>query len=166
MATYRESRNIEATVIDFLTDQLEIAGWQNINVVKGFNEVYSMKVENFSQTGAISVRLSDTIHEKVEIGSTDTRRTVLIFLDIFATSDGQRLDIKDFLISILKQNIDYYEYTTSGSKVTSKIANGRLVFTEIKDSPIDLGVNKSLLSVQDRYRHFITLTGRLGKVEN
>ena len=102
--SYRISRNIEASLIDYLNDALEAGGW-SVNVEKTFARVYSISLPS------ICVRVSDTIHEFVEIGDTATVRSPLVFIDIFATSDGQRLDLKDFLIEKLKDTITSVSYT-------------------------------------------------------
>lgn len=166
MGTYRQSRNIEATLIDFITNKLSCVGWSGISVEKTFKRVYDIPLDQFSKTGAICIRLSSTTHEFVETGSSSTRRIPLVLVDIFATDDGLRLDLKDYLISILKNGMPYYEYNTGSGSVKDKVQNGRLRIMDLQDEPVNFGVDKSELEVHDRYRHLITLTIRTGKVES
>ena len=156
---YRISRNIEASFIDYITDQLVTDKWSGINVERTFAKVYE------ANPPIVCVRLSDTVHEKVEIGSNATYRIPLIFIDIFGSDDGNRLDLKDWLVSILKDGFDYYEYNISNKVVQSKVRNGSIRVLEIKDTLINFDTNKNDLSVQDRYRHLLTLTIDLGRVE-
>lgn len=156
---YRISRNIEASLIDYLKAQLLTDGWTNINVEKTFARVYNVEVP------IICLRLSDTTHEHAEIGSNATYRIPLIFIDIFGSSDGNRLDLKDYLVSILKNNISYYEYTIVNGQVQSKNQNGSISILEIRDVPINFDTNKSDLDVRDRYRHLLQLTIDLGRLE-
>jgi len=159
MGTYRYSRNIEASLIDYITAQLAIAGWSDINVEKGFARVYS------SEVPVICLRLSETTHTPAELGSNATYRIPLILIDIFGSSDGNRLDLKDFLVSIFKNNIAYYDYTIANGVVSVKTRNGSISVIEIRDTPINFGTNKNELAIQDRYRHLLTLTVDLGRLE-
>ncbi len=165
MSVYRISRNIESSIIEFIQSELSSAGWTNITVEKTFSRIYGIPVETFQKQAAICVRLEDTQHQQAEIGETSTNRFPLVLIDIFATSDGQRLDLKDFLVQIFKKGLPYFEYQTSGNTITSRIQNGRIRVTKIDDVPVSFGVDKSSLEVHDRYRHLLTLETSLGRVE-
>lgn len=162
---YRISRNIEASIIDYLSGQLTLAGWTNITIEKTFARIYDIPVDAFENTGAICVRVSNTTHEKAEIGADSTVRTPSILIDIFANNDGQRLDLKDFLVSILKSGMPYYEYVITSGAVSSKIQNGRIRILTLDDDIVNLGIDKSALAIYDRYRHLLALSISLGRVE-
>ena len=114
---------------------------------------------------SICVRIGTTIHERVEVGSDSTWRTPQVLIDIFSTSDGQRLDLKDFLIEKLKGGMPYYEYEITNGVVTDKTQNGRIRILEITDNPINFDSDKDQLDVHDRYRHILALNISLGSVE-
>lgn len=155
---YRISRNIEASIIDYI--RTEITGaWSNIHVEKTFARIYDIELPS------ICIRVGVTTHEKVEIGADATIRTPVVLLDIFATSDGQRLDIKDFLIEKLKSGLPYYDYTIVNGAITDKTENGRIRVLEISDDPIDFDVDKNTLDTHDSYRHLLSLSISLGRVE-
>ena len=155
---YRISRNLEASIIDYV--RTEITGaWSNIHVEKTFARIYDIELPS------VCVRVGTTTHEKVELGGDSTVRTPNILIDIFATSDGQRLDIKDFLIEKLKAGLPYYDYIISNGKTTSKTENGRIRVLNIDDTPIDFDVDKNSLDTHDRFRHLLTLSISLGRVE-
>jgi len=156
--SYRTSRNLEASIIDFLTDELA-SSWNEVNVEKTFARVYDLDLPT------LCIRVGVTSHDKVEIGGNSTLRTPQVLIDIFTTSDGQRLDLKDYLISILKAGIPYYEYVIANGQVQTKTANGRIRVLEIADTPIDFDTDKDKLDVHDRFRHLLTLTISLGQVE-
>jgi len=159
---YRISRNLEASIIQYLQTKLEEDGWNGVNVEKTFKRVYSTEVT----VPIICVRLGNTDHEFVEIGTNSTMRNPLILVDIFASSDGQRLDLKDYLISILKHGCIYYEYVINGNgEIESKIANGKIKILGIDDTIVDLNIDKDALDPKDRYRHLISLNISLDKVE-
>ena len=104
-------------------------------------------------------------HE-AEIGSDSTFRNPTVLIDIFATSDGNRLDLKDFLVDVLKTGMPYYEYTITNGQISNKTQNGRIQVISIEDTIVNLNVDKNSLDVHDRFRHLITLTISLGKVES
>lgn len=157
--TYRISRNLEASLIDYLKDELITAQWSNINVEKTFAKVYDLSLPT------VCVRCGVASHDKVEIGGNATVRTAQILVDIFSTSDGQRLDLKDFLIEKIKIGLPYYEYIIVNGQVQSKTQNGRIRVITIDDTPIDFDVDKEKLDTHDRYRHLLTLDCSLGQVE-
>ncbi len=156
---YRISRNLEASIIDYLST--EISGqWSNVHVEKSFARIYAIDLPS------ILVRVGTTVHEKVELGEDSTVRTPQMLIDIFATSDGQRLDIKDFLIDKLKAGMPYYDYTITNGAVSGKVENGRIRVLNIEDTPIDFDADKDTTDVHDRFRHLLTLSISLGRVES
>jgi hypothetical protein len=156
---------LEASFIDFLKTTLEETpySWTNLNVIKGFAHAYELP------TPTIAIRAENTVYDKVEVGSNSFTRTVQVFIDIFASDDGMRLDLKDCIIEILKDGLIYNEYTITKSGRTataSSTPNGRIRIQKIEDNPISFGIDdKTKLDVHDRYRNLLTLTVSIGKVE-
>ena len=159
MGTYNLSRGIEASIIDYITARLVAGGWTGINVEKSFRRVYDQPLP------CICVRCGVTEHEKVEIGANSTTRTPQVLIDIFAENDGQRLDLKDFLIDELKGGMTYYTYVISSGSIQSKTEDGRISVRTISDDPLNFDLDKNVLDVHDRYRHLLTFGISLGKVE-
>jgi len=170
MAQYRTSRNIEATLIEFIEAQLTAGSWTNISVEKGFARVYGLAIGGDSKKAVICVRMEDTEHPHVQIGDNSTVPERLVFVDIFASSDGQRLDLKDFLVDALRNGCVYYEFVTKttarGSSVDTRTADGRLRILKINDTSINFGTDKTKLDIHDRFRHLLVLTISRGQVEN
>ena len=159
MGQYRTSRNIEASIIDYLKPLFN-ADWGTDKVEKTFAEIRAIGLPS------ICVRVSDTTYGAVEIGNTATVRTPLVLIDIFTSSDGMRLDIKDWLIKKLKVGMPYYNYTITNGVVSNKTQDGRIRVISITDAGIDLGIDKNKLDIHDRFRHILTLSISLGKVED
>lgn len=154
---YRESRNFEISTVDFLATQIN-ANFSGVSVKRGWSELSGNALP------AVTVRSGITIHNRVGVGSFSTRREVTLLIDIFATGEGQELDLKDYIISQLKKSWDYEEYTvTNGS--SSSVTNGKITCISIEDTPIDLGTDKSQLDKLDRFRHLITIICTTSKVE-
>ena len=160
--TYRTSRNFEASIIDYIKEKLDEtgSGWSDIRVEKAFSRVYDGSLP------CICVRCGVTDHTRAEIGGTSTYRTANILIDIFGTSDGIRLDLKDWLIANIKAGIPYYNYTIVGGAVDDKDLDGRINVLNIDDVPVDFDIDKAKLDVADRYRHLITLSVSLGQMES
>lgn len=161
MGQYRTSRNLEASIIDYLEAELQ-AEWSNINVTKVWSKIVKGKIS----LPAVLIRCGTTGHNRVEAGGSSTWREPLIMIDIFATDDGQRLDIKDFIIEKMKGGCTYYNYEIENGQVKTKTANGRIRVQNIDDDPINFEVDKDNLAVHDRFRHLLTLTVATGKVES
>lgn len=155
---YRISRNLEASIIDYLEDNFD-NDWTGVSVVKTFSNAEKRDLP------VICVRCGVTTHEKIEIGDNNTLRSPQILIDIFAEDDGQRLDLKDYIITKMKNGCPYYEYVISNGQVQSKTQNGRIRVIDIDDTPINFDEDKDSLSPLDRYRHLLTLETSTGQVE-
>jgi hypothetical protein len=161
---YRQERNIEKSLMEEIRSILTANSYTKITVVKSFKQASKITLTSEEKNGIIVAKITNTRHPGAEVGSRQTIRKPLIIIDIFGTSDGQIKDIKDLLISELKDGFTYYEWTTTGG-VTSdatyesgETANGKIVVEEISDGEVNLGEDKSQLDVQDRYRWRITIS--------
>ncbi len=164
MGSYRKTRNIEASIIQFLQTNFD-ADWGNVEITKTFARVYELPVNEKEKTAGICVRVGTTDHTRVEVGGNSTKREVQVLIDIFATSDGQRLDMKDYIIEKIKSGLAYYEYVIVSGQVQSKTQSGRITVLTMEDDPLNFDVDKSTLDIHDRYRSLITLTVSIGQVE-
>lgn len=164
MSNYRPTRGIEASVIDFLTQELSNT-WKNIRVEKTFAHVYGLNLDANKHEAAVCVRVLSSKTPRLEIGDNTIWRTALVMIDVFATSDGQREDLKDFIISKVIKGIPYYQYTIKGSEILSKIQTGRLRITIEGDVPVNFNTDKSSLAVSDRFRHALSFSATMSQVE-
>jgi len=148
--SYRESRNLEKTLLDFITNELITANppWTDVVVEKAWSRITDNTIP------AILVQMIPTDRVSKELGNTITRKTYTVFVRIFAVDDGQRLDLKDWLCEVLEPGIAYYKYTITENQ-TLKTCAGRLVsqiITDRKELEEVAGLTK-----KDRYRHLIGL---------
>jgi hypothetical protein len=146
---YRISRNIEASLIDRITADLATDGWSGIRIEKSFAEVYKGTLP------CICINALEIRPEKLEIGSKTNLKYFTVNIRIFATSDGQRLDLSDWLLDKLEDDTDYYSYTITGGVVFAKILAGRIVITKFFDNRKEL-TNTENLEKEDRYRHLLS----------
>ena len=145
---YRESRNIEATLIDYISAQLIVDGWSGIDTEKVFANIYKNEPPGI----LINQLLDDPV--TLEIGSKTKIYYRIVEIRVFATSDGERLDLKDWLLEKLENDIDYYAYQTGGALAT-RVLTGKINIEEILRCEKEL-TNTENLEQADKYRHLIS----------
>jgi len=154
MAQYfTETRNCELSTLYYLETQLASA-WSGVTLVKSFNKAYAKDVS----LPVVAVALEDISTERREIGTTAINNLYTIAIDIFATSDGMRLDLVDFIINQLKDGWTYYIYShPSGSNATlDKTADGKIrVNSFVENTRVE--ISEYSQDVKDRYRHTIVI---------
>ena len=146
---YRISRNIEASIIDRITSDLSTDGWVGIRVIKSFAEAYKGTLP------CICVNVSEVRPQKLEIGSKTNLKYFTVNIKIFATSDGNRLDLSDWLSDKLEDDTVYYTYTITNGEVSSKVVTGNIVITRWFDNRKELQ-NSENLEKEDKYRHLLS----------
>lgn len=150
---FSQQRNIELSTIEHLTTQIN-ANWSNVNVVKTFTQVTEKSLP------VVCIRLLDNNSFRREVGSDTFENRYGLIIDIFAKSDGQRLDLADAIAGYLQGGWVYYNFSqTSGSPETlTKVADGRVQLVKFtRNSRLDFGDN---VSFQDRFRHIISFITR------
>jgi hypothetical protein len=145
---YRISRNIEASLIDWLTEKLEDGGWTGIRVEKSFAQVYNGTLP------CICINALEIRPEKLEIGNKRNLKYFTVNIRIFATSDGNRLDLSDFILDLLEDDVNYYSYTITNGEVAAKDLTGRIVLTKWFRNSKEL-VNTENLEKEDKFRHIL-----------
>jgi len=151
---YRLSRNVEASLIDYITTQLTTDGWVGIRTEKSFAEVYKGTLP------CICVNVLSRPDIRREIGSDALSKFVNIEIRIFTKSDGMRLDLADWMVEHLMTGINYYEYTIVSGVVDTKVLKGRLNFLEIVTNRKELRVTDNVAK-EDRYRQLISFRCRV-----
>jgi len=151
---YRNYRNIEASFIDYISGQLTSDGWTGIRTEKAFAEVYK------GTTPCICISMEDSKSTRREIGSTSYLEDILVSIRIFASNDGQRLDLASWMLSKIYPGIDYYEYTITNGVISSKVLKGRINILEITANKKELK-NTDNLDAIDRYRHILSFRCRI-----
>ena len=121
MSSFRSPRNVQKSIVEYLTTEIDSA-WSNIEVIQSFAKAYKTALP------VICVTMPTFPVERKEIGSLTVVYEYNIAIDIFAKSEGQKLDLAEFIVDKLKNGCTYYEYSqTSGDPETlTKVANGEL----------------------------------------
>jgi hypothetical protein len=153
---YRISRNIEASIIDYITAQLVVDAWTGIYVEKVFTEIYA------GHYPAILINMPERPERRREIGSDSLMNNANVEIRIFAENDGQRLDLSDWILPKLISGINYYTYIIAANgTVSSKTLAGKINILNITANRKE-NINVENLSNEDRYRHLISLSCRVG----
>ena len=152
--SYRNYRNLEATLIDYIEAQLLADGWSGIRITKAFAEIYKGTLP------AICVSMEESDALSREIGSKSYLENILVSVRIFATSDGQRLDLASWMLSKIMPGFNYYEYIITSGTVSSKTLAGAVMILENTVNRKELRNSDNLESI-DRYRHVLTFRMRI-----
>lgn len=141
-------RCVELSLIEYIKTNVA-ADWSNVTVVKSFLQAYKKALP------VICVGIVDAENTRREIGSNNLRQQFTLAVDIFATSDGMRLDLADYILNLVKEGFVYYAFSRNSSDrtVLDKDADGRMCVTAITtDSPVDAYPDSP---EHDRFRHKI-----------
>jgi len=147
---FTTARNVELSVIYYLEQQIN-ASWSGISIVKSFTQAYDKPLP------VVCIQLDNVARDRLEIGSNTLNNTYNIVIDIFAKSDGQRIDLADFVIDKLKDGCAYYIHShLSGDNTTlQRVASGRVQLVSIlEDRKLEILENTD---AKDRFRHFISV---------
>ena len=148
------TRNIELSTLFYLETELAIS-WSGVTLVKSFNKAYAKTVS----LPIVSVMLGDITTDPKEVGTTEIVNTYAVELDIFATSDGMRLDLVDTILNLLKTGWTYYTYSNGAGEAPDKVQAGRVYITEFLDNSKAI-ISEFSQEAKDRYRHTIIVDVR------
>lgn len=149
---FRIRRNTELSLLYYLETNFA-ADWSEVTVLKSFKQVYSKNVS----LPVVCVSLISNVPERREIGSSIYDGNYILSVDIFATSEGQRLDLADYLLSKVSDGWIHYDHShPSGDNSTlERSSNGRDTVTGIvTDTRID---PTETIDEKDKYRHNLTI---------
>jgi len=145
---FRRTRCIELSTFEYLKRVIE-NNWSGVTIVKSFTQAYDSAIP------VVCIRLDETITGKLEIGATTYNSSYAIIVDIFATSDAQRLDLSDFILNQIAGTWTYSNYAhNSGRTDIVATPDGKMQMVLItEDRKVEIVENPES---QDRFRHIIS----------
>ena len=156
MSNFRLYRNLENSLKDFLdtsisNDSLTGENGETINVYVG------RKNDDNWSLPCISLYLESETLERFEIGSNKRQNIQLIIIDIYANSEGERLDLAKWLVDTINDGWTYYTYAYNSSTPESptKTAGGLVNVNFNTNTRVALGQN---VDEFDAHRHRISIT--------
>lgn len=153
---FRQLRNVELSTIYYLETQV-VADWTGISVIK--------TKPNFAATDPpiIAVKAISVFPKLREIGSRLMENTYNIIVDIYATSDGQRLDLAQYLEDKIIADWTYYIHSQSSGnpRELDRVENGKIKWQNFTQHAI-LDFTDSV-DKPDRFRYILAFNVRVSK---
>ncbi len=148
-------RNLENSLKYFLDTQIAT---DNVTDING-NAVpvrVGRKADNDWTLPCISLYIESETSPRLEIGSNNRDDRYLLIVDIYATNEGERLDIARWLKEEIKNGFRYYSYSPNLSNPDSptKVAGGLVNINFLTNDRVNLGQNVDSF---DAHRHRITI---------
>ncbi len=153
MSYFRERRCLELSTLAHFTTQVASA-WSGVTLVKSFQKAYKASLP------VIAIGLENNTPRRREIGNNSSLiNDYNMIFDIFATSDGQRLDLAQYMLDIIKLGWVYNTYTQTAGVLTATVAGRAQVIKFVDDRKLNFGVD---VDKYDKFRHVIEVTVRVG----
>ena len=159
MSYFGVSRNIETSLLEYVNDALSYYS------IEG-TAVKSFKDSEILDTPFIVVQIGDGFHDKLELGDNSTIRTFPIIIDVYGKTKGNSLDLKDFMVEIIKDGFPYYLYMIAGGREVAKILDGMIFTTSaIRERNLNLNRDVSQLHDKEKFRLRLSVDCTLLKAE-
>ena len=150
MAVECAYNNIEYSLIDYIAAQLSISGYSNVTVSKNYKNVEA------GQLPTIVVGLLNSTPKRREVGSNSLTESPQVVIRIFATTDGERATLAQWLLTKLMGTVDFNTYTINNGTATHT-HNGYIHIVSILSNGKEYEFLEGL-EPEDRFRHKIAFT--------
>jgi len=155
MLSWKLYRNLENSLKDFLDTEINNDSVTDIN---GTNVpvIVGRKNDDNWTLPCISLYVESETLDRLEIGSNKRDARELIIIDIYATNEGERLDIAKWLIDTINDGFRYYTYTVNPSTPESptKTQGGWVNVNFLSNTRVNLSQNIDEL---DAHRHRVSI---------
>lgn len=153
---FGQLRNVELSTIYFLKQCFQ-TDWNNISVIKGNPNFPSDPLP------VVAINVSTVLPKLKEVGSRTMDNTYNIIIDIYATGDGQRLDLAQYVENKILLDWTYYLFSqVSGSPdQNSQVADGKVIWQQFtQHTKVDFLEDVPKF---DRFRYRIAFNVRVAK---
>ena len=148
-------RNIENSLYLFLIDKVDdesVTDFNNVNI-----PIRVGRKESKDWTlPCITVYLDNQTSERAEVGTNNRLKSYLIIMDIFATTEGERQDLSDWLEETVNDGFRYLTMAPSTNDPQSpiQVAGGLVSVNFVTNTRVALGQN---VNPEDSHRHRISI---------
>ena len=155
MLSWQKFRNLENSLKDFLDTNISNDSVTDIN-----NALVPVRIGRKEDTNwtlpCISLYFESETAERFEIGSNNRDRRELVIIDIYATNEGERLDLANWLTDIINNGLQYYTYTynSNNPELPTKTLSGWINVDFLSNTRVNLSQN---ISEIDAHRHRISI---------
>lgn len=153
--TWSKIRCLENSLIDFLNTNLVADAIKDINGVQIVARV-GRKEDNDWQLPCITAYV-DTINlQRLFVGSNTRLDSYLMIIDIYATNEGERMDLATWVADEINNGFTFYNYTPSESTPNSpvRVSGGLASLDFLSNTRVALGQN---VGIEDAHRHRISI---------
>jgi len=156
MLSWGTYRCIENSLMDFLTAKVITDVVTDIKGVSVPIRVGRKESDDWTLP-CITLYVDNETSERAFLGSNTRLDSYLIIIDIFATNEGERCDLAEWVKSTINDGFRYYAYTPNESTPTvpTKVAGGLVSIDFLTNARVALGQNVDL---EDKHRHRISVT--------
>ena len=154
--TWRLYRNLENSFKDFLDTSIASDGLVDENG-SAIPVRIGRKNDSDWTIPFFSVYMESETLDNFEIGSNLKDDRQLIVLDVYASNEGERLDLTKWLVDTINDGFRYYSYTYNSVTPESptKVAGGWANIKFLTNTRINLGQN---VAKADAHRHQVTVS--------
>lgn len=155
MLNWQVPRCLENSLKDFLDTEIATDSVTDINGVAVPVRVGRKNDDNWTLP-CISLYMESETLERFELGSNNRDVRELIIIDIFATNEGERLDLSKWLVNAINDGWRYYSYTynSSNPELPTKTAGGLVNVNFLTNTRVNLGQN---IDESDAHRHRVSI---------
>lgn len=153
---FGQLRNVELSTIYFLETQIN-ADWTGISTIKAKKNGVAV------DPPVVTVKVISVFPKLKEIGSRTLENTYNIVVDIYASSDGQKLDLAQYIESKIILDWTYYIHSQESGNpgVLNRVSNGKVSwqnFTQHTSLDFVDTVDKA-----DRFRYVLAFNVRVSQ---
>ena len=155
MLVWQLYRNLENSLKYFLDTEITAHSVTDINSNLIPVQV-GRKTDNNWSLPCIIVYFESETNVRLECGSNLTEDQELMLINIYATNEGERLDLAKWVTDTIKNGWRYYSYTINPSlpETPTKTAGGLVSLDFVTNTRVTLGENVSPI---DAHRHRISI---------
>jgi hypothetical protein len=157
---YNITRNCEASIKQWLEEELKDGEW-NCRVELDFSSAYKTSLP----LPCIVINADNNPDVKLEVGSNKLSNFFDIEFRIFATGEGQRKDLRDWLRDKVIEGIPYNEYIIDNkiNEIKHKEEVGRISIISIITNRRELHVTDGT-DERDKHRSLLSFKCRIVKI--
>lgn len=161
MSTWRKYRNLQASLVDFLSAQVVDENVKDLED-KVITIRAGRKNETFTLT-TISVYVESETAPRLEISSNIRQDKQLIIIDIFAKNEADRLDLAKWVVDTINDGWPYYTYSnnTANPDSVAKSTGKQVNVDFLTNGRVKLGND---VDDFDAHRHQITIQASINGV--
>lgn len=153
---FGQLRNVELSTIYYLETQIN-SDWDGISTIKAKRNALAI------DPPIVAVKVVSVFNKLKEIGSRTLDNTYNIIVDIYATSDGQKLDLAQYIESKVILDWTYYIHSQESGNpgVLARVPSGKVAWQSFtQHTSLDF---VDTVDKPDRFRYVLAFNVRVSQ---